>query len=229
MRERSLSSVPRAALAALLLALAAQVAWHALAPRPAARADILAGAPSLALLRIAAVGEPVALSKLLMLQVQAADAGRPADTAALAGWLARISELDPQAGYPLFAASHVFAEGGDEQRKRQMFEFVHTRFLLDPNARWSAEAYIALAAKHQLHDLPLALRYARSLRQFTSAPQVPNWARQMEIFVLEDMNELESAKVLMGGMLASGQLSDPAERRFLDAQLKALAARTARP
>ena len=229
MRERSLSSVPRAALALLLAALAAQVAWHALAPGPAARSAALAAAPSPALLRMAALGEPVALSKLLMLYVQAEDGSVPMDAASLAGWLGRIADLDPKAQYPLFAASHVYAEGGSEQRKRQMLEFVHTRFLADPNRHWSAEAYIASAAKHQLHDLPLALRYARALRQLGTGPQVPNWARQMEVFVLEDMDELESAKVLLGGMLASGQLTDANERQFLSEHLKAMSKKAGRP
>ncbi|MES2316479.1 MAG: hypothetical protein V4631_03210 [Pseudomonadota bacterium] len=227
MRERSLSSVPPAALALLVLALVAQVAWHALVPARQVAASALAPAPSLTLLRLSALGEPLALAKLLMLHVQAEDSAQP-DGERLVAWLGRVSDLDPKAHYPLFAASHVYAEGGDPQRKRQMLEFVHQRFMMDPNRRWSDQVYIAMAAKHQLRDLPLALRYARALREQTSATQVPGWARQMEIFVLEEMNELDSAKILMGGMLASGQLNDPNERRFLLERLKALSARKAK-
>ncbi len=229
MRERSLSSVPVAVLALLVLALAAQVAWHALAPAPRARPGELSAPPSLALLRLSALGEPVALSKLLMLHLQGADEVRRLPVADLAGWLERISDLDPLAQYPLFAATHLYADSSDEQRKRPMLEFVHQRFLGDPDRRWSSEVYIAMEAKHHLHDMPLALRYARALREHTSAALVPSWARQTEIFVLEDMNEIDSAKILMGGMLASGQLTDPNERRFLLARLKALSAPKAAP
>ncbi|SHG71513.1 hypothetical protein [Massilia sp. CF038] len=232
MRERAISSVPLPALALLGLALLAQLAWHAMVP-PQQNSDItLSAPPSLSTLRLAALGDPVALSKLLMLQVQAADSqgGNVAlgrlDYQALEAWLERVADLDPKAAYPMFVAGHIYAEGGDMARKRQMLEFVYRRFLLDPKRHWGALAYVTMVAKHQLHDLPLALRYARALRQEATSPKVPSWASQMELFVLEDMNELESAKILAGAMLASGQLTDPNERAFLNRHLKALNART---
>jgi hypothetical protein len=42
----------------------------------------------------------------------------------------------------------------------------------------------------------------------------------MEIFILEDMNELEAAKVMLGGLLATGRLRDAEERRFLQGRLE---------
>ena len=42
----------------------------------------------------------------------------------------------------------------------------------------------------------------------------------MEIFILEDMNELEAAKVMLGGLLATGRIRDPEERRFLEGRLE---------
>ena len=38
---------------------------------------------------------------------------------------------------------------------------------------------------------------------------VPLWARQMEIFILEDMNELEAARIMLGGLLGSGEIQRP--------------------
>ena len=49
----------------------------------------------------------------------------------------------------------------------------------------------------------------------------------MEIFIAEDMNELEAAKIMLGGMLESGQLDDPGERRFLKERLEELEKRIA--
>jgi hypothetical protein len=54
---------------------------------------------------------------------------------------------------------------------------------------------------------------------------VPLWAKQMEIFILEDLNELETARVIIGGYLANGTVKDPAELRFLDERLRQLEAR----
>jgi hypothetical protein len=36
------------------------------------------------------------------------------------------------------------------------------------------------------------------------------------------MNELEAAKIMLGGLLASGRLQDPGERRFLKQRLDEL-------
>ena len=74
-------------------------------------------------------------------------------------------------------------------------------------------------AKHRLHDLPLALELAEALARAEPQAAIPSWARQMRIFVLEDMGELETAKVLLGGLLASGQISDSHERHFLSERL----------
>ena len=48
-------------------------------------------------------------------------------------------------------------------------------------------------AKHRLNDLPLALRYAKALATHATGPGVPHWARQMQIFLHEDMGEYETA------------------------------------
>ncbi len=225
MVQRPFSVVPWPVPLLLVLALGLQVAWQRLASPPPASNVLLAAPPALALLRLSALGEPIALSKLLMFHVQGADQGRGAghlDYDNLEQWLTRISDLDPRAQYPLRLASNLYAEVRDDAKKRQMLEFIHQRFWLDPNLRWPSLAHAVIVAKHQLHDLPLARRYAYSLRQQATGPGVPEWARQMEAFILEDMSEFESARILLGGMLASGQVSDPAERRFLLERLKQL-------
>ena len=51
---------------------------------------------------------------------------------------------------------------------------------------------------------------------------MPAWAREMSIAVLEDMGELEAARVLIGGLLHDGRLRDAHEIRFLEQRLEAL-------
>jgi hypothetical protein len=50
----------------------------------------------------------------------------------------------------------------------------------------------------------------------------------MEIFILEDLNELQAARVLIGSLLQSGSLDDPAELRFLKERLEELEQRAAK-
>ena len=46
----------------------------------------------------------------------------------------------------------------------------------------------------------------------------------MRIFLLQDMGEIEAAKILLGGLLASGEITDAREIRFLMERLKELEA-----
>ena len=230
-----MTAVPRRVLALVALGLAAQIALKAGAPPHRAAAEDLAPAPNIAVLRLASFGDPVALAKVLMLYLQAFDyqSGskvpyRDLDYGRLESWLARILELDPRAQYPLLAASRLYAEVPVEAKQRSMLEFIYRQFLLDPNRRWPWLANATAIAKHRLRDLPLALRYAQAIQRYAVADDVPLWAKQMEIFILEDMDELETARVIIGGYLQSGGVKDPAELRFLEERLKALEARTAR-
>ncbi len=142
------------------------------------------------------------------------------------GWLALSLELDPKGQYPLFAASKLYAELGDEARQRLMLNFIRQQFDLDPDRRWPWLIHAAVIAKHRLHDLPLAREYAQAVRLRAVGPDVPPWVRQMEVFILEDMNELESAKVLLGGLLRGGQFKDVKEIEFMEKRLKAIEDRT---
>jgi hypothetical protein len=146
----------------------------------------------------------------------------------LIGWLRAILALDPRSEYPLFSAARLYAEVPDTTRSRLMLEFIHEQYLLDPNRRWPWLAHGALLAKHRLRDLPLARRYAAAIDRHTTATDVPLWARQMEIFILEDMNEIEAARILLGGLLASGKVRDADEARFLRQKLDELEQRSGR-
>ena len=233
---KPVGAVPRAVLALLALTLVLQVLWRAGAPPPRALARDLPPAPSLAALRLAALGEPVALSKLTMLYVQGFDeqaglsiAWRDMDYGKVALWLRRVLELDPRGQYPLLAASEVYGAVSDPARARVMLEFVYARFGEDPDRRWPWLAHAALVARHRLHDVPLARRYARAIRLQATGPRVPAWAREMEVFMAEDMNELDSARALIGGLLRDGLITDPHELRFLSDRLDQLNQRNSGP
>jgi len=116
----------------------------------------------------------------------------------------------------------VYSQVPDEHKQRQMLELVYQKFLLDPNRRWRWLAHAAIMAKHRLHDLGLALRYARAINRYATSAEVPHWGKQMHIFILEDLGEHQTAKILLGGLLASGAITDPHEALFLTQRLNAL-------
>ena len=227
--ERPVSAVPGWIACVLAGALAVQAASQFTQRARVPSAAELPNAPSAQALHLADLGEPAALARLAMIWLQAFDSSgdnavpyRQLDYTRLVTWLRAIQATDPRSEYPLFAASRIYAEIADPAKARLMLDFIAGEFAADPNRRWPALAHAALLAKHRLKDLPLARRYAAAIQRLATADSVPLWAKQMEVFILEDMNELEAAKVMLGGLLAAGRIRDAAERRFLQGRLKEL-------
>ena len=178
---RPAAQLPRWVPLLLSGALALQLALPALREPAPARAA-LAAPPTLAALQLASAGDQVALSKLLLLYLQAQDAElsfNELDYGCVRDWLARALELDPRAQGPLLAASQVYAAASDTARTRVMLEFVYQRYAEDPGRRWPWLAHAALVARHKLHDDALADKYAKALRERAVRPGVPAWVREL--------------------------------------------------
>lgn len=226
--ERRLAEMPLWVIVLFVAAIGCQLGTAALRPAPRASAVDLPMPPSKATLGVLAFGDPIPLGQAMALYLQAFDnqPGVSIPFAALdydrvQAWLDSVLALDPVGQYPLLMASHLYAQVLlHPEKQRQMSEFIYRQFFTDPNRRWPSLAHMAIMAKHRLKDLPLALRYADAIRDHAQSPGVPSWARQMHIFLREDMGELETAKILLGGLLASGTVTDVHELRFLTQRLK---------
>ncbi len=228
-KQRSIRSVPRWVRWLLPVMLLAQITFRLAEPPPAAVAAELGPPPALSALRLAAIGEPIGLAVALALYLQAFDTQpgvsipfRELDYHNMVRWLDRIVALDPLSAYPLLLASQVYSQVPDDAKQRIILDFVYHKFREDPVRRWRWLAHASIIARHRLDDAQLALTYARAIATEANDPAVPAWARQMHIFLLEDLGEHEAAKILLGGLLASGTVTDANEARFLMGRLKAL-------
>lgn len=229
-KQQLSGTLPRWLRPALLAALLLQILWQSLQPASHAQVAELPAVPPIELLRLASLGESVALAKAAMLYVQSHDeqaglsiAFRELDYVRLRDWLDAVLTLDPRGQYPLLAASEVYGAVSDPQRARLMLDLVYRHYRADPQRRWPWLAHAALVARHQLHDMPLARRYAAELRQQAGAAQLPAWARELEVFIAADMNQADSARTLIGALISSGQITDPHELAFLARRLEQLA------
>ena len=232
---RSLSTVPPLLRIFLAAGVCMHLAWQGWRAPPASQAADLPPAPPAALLRAASFGEPEAAARVAMLYLQAYDLRgdnavpyQHLDYERLIAWLRAIVATDPRSGYALFSAARVYTENPDAAKCRAMLEFLYEEFVHDPERRWPWLAHAALVAKHRLKDLPLALRYARAIDRQARDPRAPLWAKRMEFFILEDLNELEAARVVLGGLIAARRITDPAELHFLLARMKRLDQQPAR-
>ena len=227
--ERPVRDVPSLVLVFLVIALVAQIAWFRLQPAPEAVAMELPPAPTKDVLRLLSLDDPTVASRVTMLWLQAFD-DQPGvsipfirlDYDRVISWLDVCLQLDGDSQYPLLAASRLYTFPPDAGRIRKMLDFVYKKFLEDPGKRWIWMAHAVYVAKHRLKDLNLALKYAQAIRLNTPAGKVPDWVRDMEIYALEDLGEAQAARILIGGLLDSGNINDPNELRFLTDRLHAL-------
>jgi len=204
----------------LAASLLAQLALAAISPRPVARANDLQPPPAGVTLATMRGFDALPSAHLLTLYLQAYDNQpgisipfRDLDYSRVRNWLSTILDLDPAGQYPLLMATQLYAQVPDRPRTRMMLEFAYDEFFVDPDRRWPWLAHGAIMSKHRLEDVPLALKFARAISE--KATLAPAWARQMHIFLLEDMGEYEAAKILLGGLLASGTVTDTHERILL--------------
>jgi hypothetical protein len=230
-RRQAQAPAPKLLWVLLVCGLLLTVLLSNLRGSPRAAAEDLGFPPASDRARLVSLDEPVALAKWLNLMVQAHDA-QPGmslsygqlDYDQLVAWLDLSLALDPIGQYPLMAASRLYTQNSaDALRQRKMTDWVASRFEADPAKRWPWMAHIAYVAKNQFKDMNLALQYAELLRLHTeSMPAVPAWARQLDIFLKIEMKESDSAKLLIGQLLQSGQIKDDNEFRFLAHTLKEL-------
>ncbi|MDT8282145.1 MAG: hypothetical protein RQ982_04945 [Gammaproteobacteria bacterium] len=228
-KDRPVSDVPVSVKVFLVLALVLQLVWHSLQEPVVAKADSLTAPLSVRAYVMSSLGEPLAVARVLNLWLQAFD-NQPGvsipfhqlDYPLLTKWLDTILALDAEGHYPMLVAASVYGGIRDPQKQRVMMAYIFKKFNEDPNKYWRWLAHATITAKHEIKDYDLALKYADALAEKATGKNVPYWAKDMKIIVLEDMGEVEAAKILVGALLDSNEITDPYELKFLTDKIATL-------
>ena len=228
-KDRPVSDVPKSVKIFLLLALILQLVWHSFQEPVVFFLMIRRPPRSTRTYVMSSLGEPIAAAKFLNLWLQAFD-NQPGASISfhqlnyprLTRWLDTILELDPEGHYPMLVAARVYGSIKDPVKQRIMTDYVFYKFNEDPNKYWRWLAHVIITAKHELKDNDLALKYANALAEKATGKNVPYWARDMKIIVLEDMGEVEAAKILVGALIESNEITDPYELNFLTHKIAVL-------
>ena len=228
-KDRPVSDVPKSVKGFLILALIMQLLWHNMQEPVVARAEDLPPPLSTRTYVLSSLGEPIAASKFLNLWLQAFDNQPGAsisfhqlDYHLLTQWLDTSLELDPRGHYPMLVAARVYGSVKNPEKQRIMMDYVFYKFNEDPNKYWRWLAHVIITAKHELKDFDLALKYANALAEKATGEHVPYWAKDMKIIVLEDMGQVEAAKILVGALIDSKAITDPYELNFLTQKIAVL-------
>lgn len=226
---RPIKDTPTYILIVFIIALCCQIYWSTLRPIQPANIKALPVPPTHNIAQLIGLGDTLAIAKILLLWLQAFD-NQPGlsvplkalDFQRLIHWLTRIQELDERSQYPLLMAARIYGAVSDHATQRQIIGFIHRQFVKDPNRRWPALDHAIYIAQHRLKDNDLALKLARSLSLHVSATDTPPWLQQIELYLLEDMGEIEAAKILIINLIDNGVITDPNELQFLRDRLQRL-------
>lgn len=203
----------------VLVTLGLQVRINLNQPPPQSSAIHLPNPLSQVKLSALALGDKVFTAKVVMLWLQAFDnqqgqsvSYHDLDYDLVAGWLTEIADLDPRSDYPLMTATSVYTGVTDTAKIRKMVDYVAQEFATNPRKNWKWMASAATLAKNKLDDTEYALKLARELRMATAGDnEVPSWAKQMEVFLLQDLNSYEASANLVLSLVRSGEITDPQE------------------
>ncbi|PIE36716.1 MAG: hypothetical protein CSA54_03540 [Gammaproteobacteria bacterium] len=224
--ERPLRAVPAGVWWVLVLGLLCQLGLRQVLPAAKAEATELPALPANAVVQSLFLGDGVLASRVLLLWLQARDTQSGAlvrnvqrDYARLAHWLSQLQQLDPRSHYPLLLAVRVYSQASDKARVRQLLSTVNELFQRDPARYWRWQAEAAVLAKHRLQDLDLALNMAQALAAQTPPQLLPGWARDMRFILLEALGRDEEMRLLIGGLVASGAVTERKELQWLEQKL----------
>jgi len=183
-------------------------------------------APPVAAMRLASLDEPAlaGYGSSLYLQSYDAQAGallplRTADFPAIRAWLELSFALNPHSSYPVMLAAFDYSETAHLQdalehaRQPQapaILDFVERSFRADPGAHWRWLAHAAWVSRYVLHDDARALTLAHLLRTAPAAADIPQWARELDTFVLGRQDPMDARRALLGGLAAGTK--DPSQR-----------------
>ena len=173
-----------------------------------------------------AFGSDRLLSYALMLSVQLHDnqigkhiGYQHVNYETLSRWLLTIYELNPLSDYPAFLTTRVYSQVSEPAKILKLIEVTQHLFTINPVQHWRRMTEACLLAKHQLKDLSLALTLAKQVADLPASIELPHWARDMKLILLDELNQLESAQLLISSMLQSGEVKDNDEIRFLKSRL----------
>lgn len=137
----------------------------------------------------------------------------------LSQWLVKLQALNPESEYSALLAARVFSNTSDKKQIKIMLETVIKLFEVNPKRNWRWMAEGAVIAKYHLKDLELALSMAKSL---SKAEVIPNWARDLEFIMLEELNLIQAAIYVVEQSLMDQTKMHPDEKRFLEQRLLVL-------
>lgn len=124
----------------------------------------------------------------------------------LTKWLYLTSRLDRESSYTPYIAAYYFGGLSDTTEKlRPLVKYLHNIGNSPEGEKWRWLAHAVYLARYRVEDMDMAHKMAVDLAALANRPdsEMPNWARQMPAFILNQQGEKEAALIIMLEILSS--------------------------
>lgn len=125
------------------------------------------------------------------------------DYDSLAQWFFVQDSLDPHSSYMPYLAAYYFSAVQNPEKFRPIIDYLKEVGQRPEGEKWRWLAQAVFMARFKMNDMDLALELAEVLAQ-SEAEDVPAWARQMPVFVLNAKGNKMGAYALMLQILKTG-------------------------
>lgn len=133
----------------------------------------------------------------------------------LARWFFLADKLDPQSNFIPFLAAYYFGAVQDPEKLSPLIEYLRVVGNRPEGQKWRWLAQAVNMEMHGVKDLDKAYELARELADL-STPDMPEWTRQMPVFVLKARGDNEAAyDVMLEILKSSASKLDPAEVNYM--------------
>ena len=125
------------------------------------------------------------------------------DKEKLAEWFMLMHQLDPDASHiPRLAGFFFAAQRRNAKEIGPILDYLEVAAGHGEGQKWRFLAHAVFLARYRMEDMDRALGLAQKLASFKN-PDMPVWARQMNVFILTAQGEKEAAYNMMINLLRS--------------------------
>ena len=130
-------------------------------------------------------------------------------------WFKSLSLIDQRSSFIPFLASFYFSNVKDKEKLRSVIDFLAQAGLRKGNQNWRWLGQAIALARFNLKDQELALDLAYKLADIDE-PNMPDWAKQMPAFILNNQGNKQAAyKVILRLLQSNAETMHPNEVLFM--------------